>query len=145
MPGGSGDQPGADTAAPHPRGHDSIEDEGMGSAVPRHVDKSHQLTAPPGAHPAKTVLLHPGTPVKVTTAAETLCMQGADSRAVEIAAPVIRDRHPAIVPHAIRGKPVPGVDHNATQQVQPPQNQPDHDLLLEYRASRTLTDTPGGH
>ena len=71
----SSDQPGADTA------------------VPRHVDKPTNSPPPPGAHPAQTVLLHPGAPVNVTTAiTETLRMQGIDGRVLEIAAPVIGDR-----------------------------------------------------
>ena len=69
----------------------------MGPAVPRHVDKPRQLAALPGTHPAQAVLLHPGTPVNVTTATtETLRMQSADSHVLEVAAPVIGDRHPAI-------------------------------------------------
>jgi hypothetical protein len=98
MPCGNGYQLGGDTTVPHPCGHNGIKDEGMGPAVPRHVDEPHQLAAPPGTHPAQTVLLHPGLPGNLTSATtETLRVQGTHGRIIEVATPNIRDRHPAIV------------------------------------------------
>lgn len=98
VPGSNGDQPRADAAAPNPRSHDGIEDEGAGPAIPRHVDKPCQFTALPGTHPAQAVPLNPGAPADAATAVtETLRMQDTDSSALEVAAPLIGDRHPVIV------------------------------------------------
>jgi len=122
MPGRGGDQPGADAGAPGPGGHHGIEDEGVGTAVPRHVDEACQLAILPGAYPAQAVPADPGTPVGADLAGpEALGMQRADRRVLEVTPPLISDHHLAIMgppaEHLTRylalAEPLPGQVHDA--------------------------------
>jgi hypothetical protein len=130
VPGGSGDQPGADAVAPNLRGHEGIDDEGVDPSVPGHVHEPHQVTTVPGAHPAKTVLLHLGAPVDINTpVTETLRVQDADGCVFEVTAPLIADRHPAIVEATSSARQASSAaGHDALQRA----HLEDHDLLREY-------------
>jgi len=140
--GRNADQPGADPLPPHPRSHHGVKDESMSPAVPRHVDKPHQFAAPPGAHPSQAVPPHLGTPVNVTTATtEALRTQGIDISVPEIPAPVIGDRHPAIVgttPPLEQARTRRG--HHAAQQAGHPR--PNQITIYGWRCSEASLGLP---
>ena len=78
MPCGSSYQPGADIAAPHPHGHDGIEDEAW--APPSHATLTNPASSPPRrAHTQPDCAAAPGPASNLTSATtETLRMQGID-------------------------------------------------------------------
>lgn len=99
------DKRGAHPSRPKMPGDHRVQDEGVYSAVPDNVDESDQRAALPRADPAKAVALKPCSPVGPSDrGAETVGVQSVEGRVVEVAPPLLRDRHVRIlVQDAYRG------------------------------------------
>jgi hypothetical protein len=92
------DQRAANTSPLAMLGDHRVKDEGVNSAVPDHVDEADQRAAFPGADPAKTVALKSFSPVSLSDrVAEAVSMQRVEGGVVEVAAPLVLDRHSSIV------------------------------------------------
>ena len=61
----TGDQLGSNPLTAAACRHDRVEDEGMGTAVPRDIDKADQVASTPCAHPAEAVLEYLVSPVVI--------------------------------------------------------------------------------
>jgi hypothetical protein len=88
-----------DQRGPHPvrtaaSGHDRVQDERMDSTVPSYVDETDQTAAFPGADPAEAVPLKPSLPVRpLHRMVEPFGVQLVERFVVDVASPLIRDRH----------------------------------------------------
>jgi hypothetical protein len=92
------DQRAANTAPPAVLGEHRVEDEDVKSAVPGHVDEGDQRAVFPGADPAEAVVLKPFSPVRLSDwVAEAVSMKRVEGGVVEVAPPLVLDRHSSIV------------------------------------------------
>lgn len=82
------------TATPFFRGDKKVEDEGMTSAVPGHVDKADEPSFAPGTDPSEAVLAELLRPVMVShRMTESFGVQCLSLRAVEGASPLVFKIH----------------------------------------------------
>lgn len=92
------DQRASNTAALAMLGDYRVQDEGVNSAVPDHVDEADQRAVFPSADPAEAVALESFSPVSLSDrVAEAVSMQRVEGGVVEVAPPLVLDRHSSIV------------------------------------------------
>lgn len=98
LSGGFGDKPGSDPGtAVAPCDH-GVQNERVDTAVPRDVHEADEITVMACTDPAEAVAVHPGQPFDIRDPmVESRCMQRIDGCVVEVATPLVRDRHGASV------------------------------------------------